>query len=157
MKFQLVDYLEKNKIELKLELLTLCDNALIRMSNSPDPLHDSAHVNNILNDLENFIREDDTVEQKHLNFNVLITAICWHDVWKSTKKQTLNLFNMIFEQLWDGMGSMKLFNDAGKKMGIDLETINKIKFCIKSHTDFYLGKRKSIESRILFDLDNLEL
>ncbi|MBI4091439.1 hypothetical protein HY419_01655, partial [candidate division WWE3 bacterium] len=76
--------MDTNKIEIKESLTVFCEQGLNLMRASKDLLHSIGHIERMLNDLNSFLADNPTTK-KHINFNILIPAICWHDSWKTTR------------------------------------------------------------------------
>ena len=87
---------------------------------------------------------------------MLLLSICWHDVWKSYKTQTQNLLKMLYEQYSDGLGSAKIFNKYASRTNLHKSILNQVQYCIRKHSSLQFRKRKTVESKILTDLDKLE-
>lgn len=151
----LSDFLNKNKIKLSLTSLSLCNQALNIMNDSKDPLHDLNHVKRILDYLHQFLKNEARVK-KDLNFEVLILSICWHDTWKSERFSN-NIIAFLFHNFWEGIGSMRLFGKVAKKAKLDKNISKKVKYAIRKHHSFQIRKRKTLEAKILMDLDVLDV
>lgn len=132
-----------------------CMKALDLMGKSDDPMHDIHHVSSMLNNLSVWLKSQEGMRiRPYINFDILILSICWHDTWKASKKSP-NLLNIIYYQLYEGIGSSKLF----KKYAHDLddEVIDKVSYAIRKHSQFQILPRKTLESKILRDLDLIEM
>ncbi|RJQ37332.1 hypothetical protein C4559_03760 [Candidatus Microgenomates bacterium] len=125
------------------------------MEKSKDPLHNQFHVFRILDDLNAFLKENKEIDINKINYEVLLLSICWHDTWKS--KRFPGSIGLLFYQLIkDGTGSMALFKRYAKKTTLDKEILKETKYAIKKHGEFQILPRKTLESKILKDLDLLE-
>lgn len=132
-------------------IMDLCLEALERMSQTKDPLHDDQHIYRILKDLEVFLRR----EKIDVNLSALLLAICWHDTWKATRFPT-KLTTMIVNQYWDGYGSTIIFNRSARKSGLDSSIQKSAAYAIREHGRLRFTKTKTNEAKILQDLDNLD-
>ena len=125
------------------------------MSKSIDPLHSQNHIYRILDDLQRFKLEDDEVKWSTVNFEVLLLAICWHDTWKSFKFPHSKKA-MLYHNFVDGLGSMRLFSKRVKRLNLEKKIINKAKYAIRKHSSFQILPKRTLESKILRYLDQLE-
>lgn len=114
-----------------------------------------------------FTTKEGEVEKIILTF---LTAIYWHDTWKGSHTQTKNMFVFIYRELNDGIGSKVLFKKFIKAQNkkFNKAYINKIAHCIVRHSrigdyvcsikklDDYFFPLKSIEAKILYDIDGLD-
>lgn len=148
-------FLRKNEITISLEVLKLCNEALRRMLNTLDVSHDLTHVERILSDLDAFLANEKTVNSAKINYEILLLSICWHDTWKATRFPS-NLRTMLFDQYWDGPGSMLLFAQEAKKAKISPALIGEVKYIIREHGRLHLLPPQCLEAKIFYDLDALE-
>lgn len=163
-------FLQHNNLYLNHHELKLCDVAIKMMTASVDPNHDQEHVFAILSDLNYFLEQTDELVKAHINLKALVIAICWHDTWKSTRPNTLNLFKFIYEQYWDGRGSYhKFLTYIASQPADELpppEELELIAYIIKHHARFdfffprwfrrYVLAPRLAEARIMRDIDSLE-
>ncbi len=129
----------------------LCVEGLSRMTKTRDPLHDDQHIHRIIKDLGIFLEQT----KLDVNFGVLLIAICWHDIWKSTRFPT-KLTTLLIDQYWDGYGSARIFKQAATKAGLDCATAHASIYAIREHGRLRLTKTKTLEARVLQDLDSLD-
>jgi len=125
------------------------------MKKSKDFNHNQDHIFRIIEDFDLMLRENLEIKNK-FNLEVVLLAICWHDVWKS--QYSFNLNPVVFLLMWfyEGWGSFFLFTKAAKKAGLSKEIIKPVQYSIRKHSTIQVFANKTIESRILKDLDNLE-
>jgi len=147
----LKDFVLKNKIEMVQKNLALSLEGIKRMSLGQDVLHDERHVWRMLKDAILLGQE----EKLKINWAVLLPAICWHDVW-TVKKMPSGLWQFLKEYSWDGIGSAKIFNQEAKKIGLEETTKKAVAYAIRQHPAWHLGGHKTLEAKILWDVDNLE-
>ena len=159
---QLKDLIEKRSIKLKKEILDLCGLGIEYMKKSVDPLHDEKHVFTIYGLLDQFLENEKSVAQDNIDFEVLLPAIAWHDIWKSTRPQTRNVRKFAYEQVAEGRGSINLFRKHANPLSIPNDIYKKIGYCINYHpplSDRVKHRKKfhsdKLEAHILFDLDSL--
>ena len=158
----LKDLVKIHNIQLSDDTLKLCGDALNIMRQSKDPLHDVIHVEDILGLLSKFLKRSNEVATSDINFEILIPSICWHDVWKSYRKQTTNLFKFRLEQFWDGIGSARIFSNHVKNSNFPKFLSDEIYFSVLHHGGFFSNFIKSniknghLEAEILVDLDSLD-
>lgn len=133
----------------------LCDQAFELMAVSKDPYHDQTHVDRMLKDFSFLLQTEKSVAVK-LNPEVVILSICWHDSWKAGRvgKSTLQL---LFHQLWDGLGSKSLFDKAAQKVKLDEQLRRDVGYAIRKHAHFQFLPITTLEAKILRDLDDLDL
>ncbi len=151
---QLDEFISKNQINLRDQVIQICEAGIEIMRRSINPLHDERHIFGILSNLDTFL-ETGEVEKSKINFEVLLLAICWHDVWRA-KRFPLSLFVYLFDHVMEGTGSMGMFSQVSEVFGLDEETIKKTSYTIRKHSGFQILPLKSLEGRILKDLDSLE-
>lgn len=159
-----VDYfLEKHNIKLSEWALKAYKDGCAHMEKSKDPVgHGAWHVSELLYFLDKFLDENEEVEKKDINFDILMSAIAWHDVWKSRKKQTFNLIIWIYQQYYEGIGSKKIFQKYANKSSLPQEESEEIAYAILNHCLAANKKKKRkteiekhLEACILYDIDSL--
>lgn len=153
---KLEEFLFKNKPGLSEEVISLCKDGIELMRQGRDPNHNETHVFRILNDLDNFLKQEPQGGTNDVNFEVLLLAICWHDSWRS-QKAPKNLFAMFFCLLWDGWGSMLMFRKRARGNGLSKELVDQVSYAIRKHAHYQVLPLKAWEAKILKDLDNLEI
>jgi hypothetical protein len=129
----------------------LIDEATLIMSKSKDILHDKGHVKRMINDWNVLLGKID----EEVNCEVVVLAICWHDTWLATVNLPGVLGTMI-EYVYEGIGSMLMFNRAAKRVDLDQKTRRAVAYTIKNHPGLPTSRHKTIEAKILWDIDNLE-
>lgn len=156
MKFE--EFLTKYEIKLKPNIKKVCEDGINEMKKSKDPAHDDVHVFDVLGILDLFLQNSQEIDTEDIDFRILLPSIFWHDVWKSRRCQTKNLLKFQFEQIWDGIGSAKIFKAYSKNIELSKHNIEEILFAIRYHGGFYrklLKSDHSLESKILCDMDRL--
>jgi len=118
-------------------------------------LHSETHIFRLLDNLDQFLEEEKFIDKKEINFDVLLSAICWHDVWRA-KREPYNFLKWLLEMLWEGIGSMLIFRKRAKEVGLSPELIREVGYAIRKHSDFQIFPKRTLESRILVDLDILD-
>jgi len=126
------------------------------MRGTLDPLHNQNHVYSILDSLSEFLDQNAEVKLSRIDFDALLPAICWHDIWKSTKNPAKKRA-VIFHNVAEGIGSMRLFSRYAARFPLTLTQTSKIKYAIRKHSSFQILPKRTLEARILYDLDSLEL
>lgn len=150
---KLEDLVAKNQIKIDPDMYSFCETGLQIMRASKDPLHSINHIDRLISDLDEFLNETDIED---LNFNILLPAICWHDSWKA-KRNTKNPLKLIMDNVTEGKEAEKLTKKVMKKLKIEKELQKSIGYCIRKHSWVQFRKLKSIEARILCDLDKLDM
>lgn len=156
---QLDQFLEKRNIILSPAVEKVCREGIERMRSSKDPHHSDRHVYGLLDELDSFLDN----EKIAIDFSVMIPAVCWHDVWKSTRQQSTNIPLLIFEQLYDGFGSAKEFKRYAQENALTKKHEKAIIYCILKHSQIsywlklqYLFAPKTLEARVMRDIDELD-
>lgn len=161
-------FIQQHHIDLPPELIDLCDEGIALMRDSLDVNHNHTHVEQLLNNLTLFLEYEPHVT---LNYRILLPAICWHDVWKASRLMGTGKFKLLYENIYDGKGSEKMFRSYAKEIRLRIELLEPIAYCIRSHSSVSSLFPKSrvitntaklrriglIEARILRDLDALEV
>ncbi|MCA9369906.1 hypothetical protein KC686_01995 [Candidatus Woesebacteria bacterium] len=125
------------------------------MRRSKDPLHMLEHTHSLLTNLDWLYTRRPELRER-VNHTVLLLAISWHDVWRSTKKFG-SLIDIIVAFVWDGRGSSRLFQRYARQYQLDEEVLAQVSYAIGKHDSFHLRGRKTLESRILKDIDEMEV
>ena len=164
---QLQDFLNKNKIKISKYAMSMCEEGVFRMTNNPDPHHSKAHVLGLLKELEKLIKNEGSLNKKNINFDVLLTSICWHDVWIGSCEQTDRLSVFIYKHLWEGAKSKDLFLQYAKNIKLPKKFVDDVAYCVLKHSRWsqYLPKTiqkilfqlKIVEAKILCDIDTLDM
>lgn len=150
-------FLKKNNIVLSPKLRRLCLRGIKKMGKSINIGHGQAHVYGMLDDLHKLLRDKKKDLTKKIDFDILLPAICWHDVWKTKRKIGSNLITILTNLLWDGFGSMFAFGKATKKLRINSRKRKLIMYAIRKHADVQVFSLKTLEAKILRDLDELDV
>ena len=149
---QLSEFLTKNKIEISPEVLESSAAAVGEMSRSHDVLHDVNHILRLLDILDQFINWEKDIRPR-INFDILILALLWHDIWKA-KIKVKSTFGLIWAFLWDGHGSARIFTTENKSK-IPPDIFKSALYAIKVHGPS-IGNPKTLEAKILKDIDGLD-
>ena len=151
--FSFNSFLKKHNIKLSPEAKKFCLRGLQRMSKSIDPLHDHLHVICLLQNLGELLRHENTLAREHVDLDVLLISIMWHDIWKAGKfpKGALSL---LWQQAYEGRGSAKIVAAEMKKAGFSKQIIKKVAYAIRQHAIIH-KEHKTIESKLLADVDQL--
>ncbi len=153
---QLKEFLDKTGIIVSDEVMVLCDDGIKIMQRAVDKAHSHPHIYRIFDDLHEFIDKEPGLKLNELNVEVLLAAICWHDVWRS-ERITSGVVYGTFILLWDGFGSSSQFSQRAVEIGFKSDFIDQVRYAIRKHSLFQLTKPKTLESQILNNLDWLEL
>lgn len=165
------DIKKKHNIKLNPYSNGLFNEGIKRMRKSKDPMHAQVHVENVLDNLDLFLDNEKSLKKEDIDFNVLLPSIAWHDTWKATRPQTNHLVKYQYEQIWDGIGSARMFKEYIDKNKLDKPVNKKINHEIyksiyfhsqikdrlsRKKDDFY-NNELSRETKILRDLDALDM
>jgi len=160
---KLEQFLSKYQITLTDKMLKVCQDGLAQMRQSLDYIHNDTHVEDIIGLLDTFFQSSAEVKPEQVNFNILLPAICWHDIWKARRQQTANLLKFKFEQYWDGVGSTLIFKRYARREKIAKALTKEISFAILHHGSLLFNLSKSrrqkyhhAEARLVDDLDSLD-
>ena len=128
-----------------------------KMSRSKEPAHSEKHVDRILSSLD-FLMTKFPKLFNHVNLEVLVTSIIYHDLWKSEQPLTADkgVRALIKENFIEGREASKLFTSLAREQGFDEKFIRQVSRAIYEHADFKFIK-SSRESMILSDLDYFDL
>jgi hypothetical protein len=165
---QLTEFLQQNNIDLPQELIDLCHEGIAYMRDSLDVNHNHTHVELLLDNLTQFLKYEPEIK---LNYPILLPAICWHDVWKASRVMGTGKIKLLYENIYDGKGSEKMFRAYAKEIRLRIELLEPIAYCIRSHSSVSSLFPKSrvitntaklrrigvAEARVLRDLDALEV
>ena len=151
--FDFDSYLKKHNIVLSPRSKKFCKLGLKRMSKSIDPIHNHLHVLCLLDNFGSLMRNERGLLKQDVDYNVLLISIIWHDIWKS-KRFPKGVFKLVWDQLYEGRGSAKIAAAEMEKAGFPKQTIKKVAYAIRQHSVVH-KKRKTIESKILKDVDEL--
>lgn len=150
---ELSEFISKHQIIISPATAESCKTALEKMSKSEDVLHDLGHIARIFDLLDEFLINETRVRKDQINFEVLLLAISWHDTWKATRRDK-RFWNLLFSLYYDGIGSAKIFKKQNKILPIDI--FEQALFAIARHSPPRLVWYKTLELKILRDLDGLE-
>lgn len=125
-----------------------------RMKKSVDSLHDFVHVENLYSLLDKFLIKHKKIKNK-LDLKALFLAVSWHDTWKA-KKNPKSVLEIIFNQIVEGVMASILFRKEAKNFNIDKSLISKAAYAIRKHNSFQILKRRTLESKVLKDIDKID-
>ena len=151
--FSFDSYLKQHKIKLSPKAHAFCKLGLKRMAKSVDPIHNHLHVVCLLNNFAGLLKNERSLLKQDLDYNALLISIIWHDIWKSARFPK-GLFKLAWDQIYEGRGSAKIVAREMKKADFPKQTIKKVAYAIRQHSIVH-RKRKTIESKILKDVDEL--
>ncbi len=149
------EFAQLHNLSVSTAVFTACNEALEIMSNSVDPLHTQNHVLRMISDLHSFMLNSSEIPWHKVDFEILLLSICWHDTWKSYKLPTSKKTVFVYNQV-DGYFSMRLFNRLINKHSLPKNIVNKTKYAIKKHSSLQFLPKRTLESKLLKDLDKLE-
>ncbi len=160
---KLEEFINKYQITLTDKMRKVCADGLARMQRGLDHVHNETHVEDIIGLLDTFFQSSDEVKFEQIDFNILLPAICWHDVWKAKRQPAGNLLKLKFEQYWDGIGSALIFTRYARREKTAKSLAREIRFAILHHGSLLFNLSKSrwqkqphLEARLVDDLDSLD-
>lgn len=145
-------YIQENKLVVSPYVTKMCDKALSIMSKSIDPMHDLAHVVRIL---DSYARYKKDVSNEIHDDDIMLLSICWHDVWKA-KRNPGNFAAFFYDQLAEGIFTSRIFSNYHYNHSTDAKTRREVSYAIRKHSAFQLLPHKTLYSRLLWDLDELD-
>lgn len=150
------EFLKLHPIALSESEVRLCDEAVRMMKVAVDVHHDSTHICRLLNYLDDFMTAPDfkTIESQ-VDLKVLYISLVCHDMWRSQKDAHTSL-QLLWYTIWEYIGSQKMFTELAKKYNLDAIVMRKVRYSIKKHVQFIFFPPKTIESRILKAIDELD-
>ncbi len=148
-------FLLKEGVKLSKAGKYLIDRGWELMKNSKDDTHDERHVVRIMADLKKLLGEEKGLKKK-VDMESVILAILWHDVWKARRNPD-NVFWLTWGNYYEGWGSKKMFEKEAEMAGMKKKKIEKIAEAIKKHPWFWKKAEREMESKVLWDLDNLDI
>jgi hypothetical protein len=135
------------------QIKLMLDQAVEFMKNTQDVSHGMDHVNNLLRNANRFFTA--TGDTFAIDKEILLLALYWHDVWKSQNKPAPG--NYLFQQLYEGWGSMFMFKKYAKVAGLPPGIIRAVSYAIRKHSAVQLRHSKTLEAQLLWDIDMLDL
>lgn len=151
---ELTAFLNKHQITISKPILEASQAGLDLMSQSQDPHHNEYHIYHILDNLSYLLTNITGLKSK-IKFDVLIPAICWHDVWIANHTAH-NIFELIFHQIVEGKKSANVWSKYSRNL-LPNKLVSQIHYCIRKHSSFQLLPPFNLEAKILIDLDKLEV
>ncbi len=131
----------------------LLDQAAGYMARTKDPSHGLDHLNHMLKDANRFLTA--MGDQYEIDKEVLLLSLYWHDVWKSQHKPALG--NYLFQQLYEGWGSMSMFRKCARLVGLSSRITGAVSYAIRKHSAIQIRPAKTLEAQLLWDIDTLDL
>lgn len=125
-----------------------------RMKRSIDSLHDYNHIENLFGLLDEFLKKHKKIKNR-LDLKAVFLAVCWHDGWKA-KHDPKTVGSIIYNQAMEGIFASQLFKKESKKYAVDKSTIEKASYAIRKHSSLQFLKRKTLESKVLKDIDKID-
>jgi hypothetical protein len=123
--------------------------------NSLDPVHDLGHLYRMMGSYFQFKKSNEN-PKLNISDRVMVHSIVWHDVWKTLRRQSFKGVKLISDEIYEGIGSMRIFARYAKKLHLDAPLIKKVKYAIRKHATISILPRSTRESRLLNDLDELD-
>lgn len=114
------------------------------LENTDGNAHDSYHIYRVLNQALKLAKH-----YKNINYDVLITSCLLHDIARNKQFKDKTLCHAI-------EGGIMAY-DFSKKLGYDENYCNHVKDCITTHRFRSNNEPKTIEAKILFDSDKLDV
>lgn len=157
---QFDDFIRKHTISLSPAIDRCCRHALAIMEQSNDALHTDKHIQNLFQELDILVG----YEKRSIDYDILLPALCWHDIWYAIQPTTNNTFVIVFRIFYEAYGSAKCFLGYTKQYPIDQNIIQEIYLAIRRHArtgvrfiDHVLNTPHSYEAQVLRDLDELDV
>lgn len=147
-------FLTKHQIILSRPILAASMAGLKLMSKSKDPHHNDSHIYHILSNLSYLLSSIPGLKQK-IKFEILIPAICWHDVWIANHTAH-NLFELLLHQAVEGRQSAKMWTNYASRI-FNSAYVSQVAYCIRKHSSLQFLPPFNLEAKILIDLDKLEV
>lgn len=141
----------EEKLLTKKDKLLVSDGVLL-MKKSKDPLHDINHIITLKENYEEFKKEGETKTEDKIMFH----SIVFHDTFKAANPRVSSGFRLIWDEIYEGVGSSKIFGKRANKVGLDKDLIKEVMYTIRKHPLFNFMPRATKEAKLLFDLDELE-
>jgi len=135
------------------KIKTLLDKAVEFMTNTRDPSHGIDHIKNLLQETNRFFKS--TGNTPEIDREVFLLSLYWHDVWKSQHKPTR--VNYLFQQLYEGLGSMFMFNKHARLAGLSPKITAPVSYAIRKHSALQRLPAKTLEAQLLWDVDTLDI
>lgn len=154
MQFNFTNYLKTNDLDISREAIDLCKEAIGIMQESKDSMHNTGHITRMLKEYAELRKRK--LLPKDTNDEVIVLAICCHDIWKASQKPPRNFFVAFYQQVLDGIGSARLFRQHTKSTILDDQIIEDTAYAIRKHAQFQFLPLTTSEAKILWDLDKLE-
>lgn len=131
----------------------MLDKAVEFMANTKDISHGMDHLNNLIKSANRFFKS--TGDKLNMDKEVFGLALYWHDVWKSQNKPAAS--NYIFQQLYEGLGSMFMFKQYAGVVGLPPGITQAVFYAIRKHSAVQIRQAKTLEAQLLWDIDTLDL
>lgn len=151
---KLREFLVKNALIFPKPILSLAEEGLILMVKG-NPLHDQGHIFRLLDNLDQLLEKERILVEDKIDWPALILAICWHDVWRA-EKRPYHLLTWFVQGLWEGVGSMRLFQKQARRLGLPQRIVSTTSYAIRKHSGLQFLPRQTTEAKILADIDALD-
>ena len=151
----LAEFLALHNLSLDPKIVQFCEKGITIFKESKDPFHDETHVYRLLDTLTGLLKSNE-LHIKKIDMTVLLLSICWHDTWRAQQEVDRGR-ELLIVYLWDGRGSGRLFKREAAKAEIPMKIIHQTQYVIRKHNDFQFFTRKTLEAKILLDLDRLDI
>jgi len=121
------------------------------ISRFKDDLNGLGHTIKLLDYLSQ-IKKNSIIELSNTEYESLILASVWHDLWKASHaNDTLLILSGLFVE---GFFAARTFELEAHKLDYDKGLTNKVSYVIKKHSEFSFV-RETRESRVFHDVDQL--
>jgi hypothetical protein len=145
---QLEEFILRREVVLSKKVVSLCNKGVDLARISLDPNHNEEHLFRIFSDLDRFLEEESQAQDVGLDFETLLLAICWHDVWRFTKPQTANKVILLLEYLWEAKGSIRKSKKMAQKVGLSKKLTDSVAYTIGKHAGWQPLSPKTTEAKI---------
>lgn len=151
---ELAQFARKHKIKLNKSVILLCQKGIKMMKKGTDGLHDNHHIQRMFEYFSKLIKKNPSIRKK-IDLEAILLGIVWHDTWKVRKTSTNPILRTI-NDLYEGLGSAKLFKKHALKVKLDRTTVERVFYSIRKHSNLQFFPTRTIEAKILQDLDEIE-
>jgi len=135
------------------EGLRLIESAYCRLEKYDNIINGLKHSRNLF-DYFNIFLEKNPEYKDELNFEAILIAIFWHDMWKVERKSK-NIFILIAGLFFEGILSSRIFMKEAVAVGYDKKQSSSVSRIIREHV-FFSFIRPTLESKIFHDIDQLD-
>lgn len=150
-------FIKKHKLILSDNEVRLCKDAMDIMAKSIDVVHDETHVYRLLDYLDGFMATEEYGDVSgQVDLKALFIAILWHDTWRA-RRDPKNIFQAFPDMILEEIFSTREFLKAAKKSNLDEKIKQNSRYIIRKHTPLQVFPPKTIEARIMREIDNLDI